>query len=213
MLKYKIKVVDNFFSSNDFKQLCTIAKKLPIKNNFNVYHNEIDRNNNILVSSLDKNFLKKINRTYLPIALKILNALNPLKVNLYNYSDFTIIKIKKNAKFPIHDDTPNKLLSGVVYLYPRNNLGTFFYKNKKGHNEREIKWKQNRSVFFSRKERVTWHSYKSDGINDRTVLVYNLMTNEKNIKSVCKIENKNYFLCNLRYKINPYIFRYFNKTI
>ena len=60
----------------------------------------------------------------------ILKELNPDKAKLFSYSDFTIIKTKKNSKFPIHDDTPNKLLSGVVYLYPEQNEGTTFYSNK-----------------------------------------------------------------------------------
>ena len=28
-------------------------------------------------------------------------------------------------------------------------------------------WQTNRGVFFSRKERETWHSYQSDGVNNR----------------------------------------------
>ena len=59
----------------------------------------------------------------------------------------------KNTKFPIHDDTPNKLLSGVIYLTPEENSGTIFYSSKKGENKKEIEWKQNRAVFFSRKEK------------------------------------------------------------
>ena len=65
--------------------------------------------------------------------------------------------------------------------------------------------------FFSRKERETWHSYEGDGKSDRIALIYNLMTN--NIRDVYKVEKKNYFLGNFRYKINPYIFEYFKTTI
>ena len=117
----------------------------------------------------------------------------------------------KNARFPIHDDTPNKLLSGVIYLSPQKNTGTSFYTDKKGSNKTDITWKTNRAVFFSRKERQTWHSYKGDGLNDRMVLVFNLVSNK--IREVFKIENKNYFFGNLRFKYNPYIYRFFKKTI
>ena len=41
-------------------------------------------------------------------------------------------------------------------------------------------------------ERTTWHSFESDGKSNRLVLVYNLMT--KDIKSVYKLENKNYLV-------------------
>ena len=119
---------------------------------------------------------------------------------------FTIIVTSKNSKFPIHDDTPNKLLSGVIYLSPENNSGTIFYNNKKGQNKTEIDWKLNRAVFFSRKERETWHSYEGDKKNDRLALVYNLMTTK--IKKVFQIENKNYFIGNLRWKLSPHIYKY-----
>ena len=103
------------------------------------------------------------------------------------------------------------MLSGVIYLKPNNNNGTIFYKNKRGDGKKEIEWKTNRAVFFSRAERATWHSYEGDGISNRVALVYNLMT--KNLKKVYKVEGKNYLLGNLRYKINPYIYKFFKKTI
>ena len=144
-------------------------------------------------------------------SMKIFNILNEKKVELYEHSDFSIIVTSKNSKFPIHDDIPNKLLSGVIYLSPQKNSGTSFYNDKKGSNKTNIDWKTNRAVFFSRKERETWHSYEGDKISNRVALVYNLMTN--NIKEVYNIEKKNYFLGNLRFKLNPYIYQYFNKFI
>ena len=50
---------------------------------------------------------------------------------MYDYSEFQIVETGANFVFPIHDDTPNKLLSGVVYLKPEYNSGTIFYENKK----------------------------------------------------------------------------------
>ena len=141
----------------------------------------------------------------------MLKKLNPKKVNLYEYSEFSLIITGSNYKFPIHDDTPDKLLSGVIYLFPEKNTGTIFYENKKGENKKIIEWRQNRAVFFSRNEKETWHSYEGDGISNRVALVYNLMT--KNLKDVYKVEKKNYFLGNLRYKINPYLYKFFKKTI
>ena len=65
-----------------------------------------------------------------------------------------IIETGANYVFPIHDDTPNKLLSGVVYLKPENNSGTIFYKDKKDTSNKEIvEWKPNRAVFFFQGQR------------------------------------------------------------
>ena len=90
-------------------------------------------------------------------------------------------------------------------MYPKKNIGTIFYdQNRK--KKRIINWEPNKAIFFSREEKRTWHSYEGDKKNNRIVLVYNLMTNR--IKDVYKIENKNYFIGLLRYKINPTLYKY-----
>ncbi len=213
MINYKIKIYDDFLEAEDLKELSIYAKNLISDHDINVLHNEIDLNNKILNASIDKDLLIRLNKKYLEKGISILKELNEEKVSLIDYSDFTIIKTKKNKKFPIHDDTFNKLLSGVVYLYPENNFGTIFYNTKSGKDKNIIEWKINRAVFFSRIEQETWHSYESDNANDRITLIFNLMTKERNLKKVFDVEKKNYFIGKLRYKINPYLYRFFGKTI
>ena len=98
-------------------------------------------------------------------------------------------------------------------MYPEKNIGTIFYNTKGGKDKNITDWKINRAVFFSRKERETWHSYEADSKNDRITLIFNLITKEKNLKRVLEVENKNYLIGKLRYKINPYLYRFFNYTI
>ena len=209
-LNYKIKVVDNFLNEEDFIDLCNLHLDMNFNDEFKVYHNEIN-NEKIINSSIDEKILRRIHNNYFSKAINLLKEISPEKVNLYDYSDFTIIITNNDSKFPIHDDTPNKLLSGVIYLYPEKNSGTIFYSDKKGSNKTLIEWKPNRAVFFSRKEKETWHSYEGDKINNRIALVYNLMT--PRLKDVYKVEKKNYFFGNFRFKINPYLFKYFKKNI
>ena len=209
-LNYKIKVVDNFLNEEDFIDLCNLHLDMNFNDEFKVYHNEIN-NEKIINSSIDEKILRRIHNNYFSKAINLLKEISPEKVNLYDYSDFTIIITNNDSKFPIHDDTPNKLLSGVIYLYPEKNSGTIFYSDKKGSNKTSIEWKPNRAVFFSRKEKETWHSYEGDKINNRIALVYNLMTHR--LKDVYKVEKKNYFFGNFRFKINPYLFKYFKKNI
>ena len=213
MLNYKIKIIDNFLETEDLEELNIYAKNLNNDQDVHVFHNEIDINNKILNASIDKGLLIRLNKKYLEKGISILKELNEEKVSLIDYSDFTIIKTKKKKKFPIHDDTFNKLLSGVIYLYPENNIGTIFYNTKNGKDKNVTEWKINRAVFFSRIERETWHSYEANSDNDRIALIFNLMTKEKNMKKVLDIEKKNYFLGKLRYKINPYLYQYFGKII
>jgi hypothetical protein len=213
MINYKIKIFDDFLETEDLKELSIYAKNLNNDRDVHVFHNEIDLNNKILNASIDKGLLIRLNKKYLEKGISILKELNEEKVSLIDYSDFTIIKTKKNKKFPIHDDTFNKLLSGVVYLHPENNIGTIFYNTKNGKDKNVIEWKINRAVFFSRIERETWHSYEADNANDRITLIFNLMTKETNLKKVLDIEKKNYFIGKMRHKINPYLYRLFGKII
>jgi len=206
-----IKIIENFLTTDDLNELCSLQLKDTGRNSVNVYHNEINALNEIKNDCIKKETLERLHKNYHSKAIEILQELNPLKVQLYDYSEFHIIETGADFKFPIHDDTPNKLLSGVIYLKPNNNNGTIFYKNKRGEGKTEIEWKVNKAVFFSRAERTTWHSYQGDGKSNRIVLVYNLMT--RRIKDVFKVENKNFIIGNLRYKINPYIYRFFKKTI
>ena len=206
-----IKIIDDFLLKEDFEKLCKLELKRLKNNQIHVYHNEISGNKIIKNDLLEKDFLFHLNKKYTDRGLEILRELCPEKLNLYEYSDFTLIHTGSNYKFPIHDDTPNKLLSGVIYLYPKDNTGTIFYSNKNGDSKKIVEWKQNRAVFFSRVEKETWHSYEGDGYSDRIALVYNLMTYD--VKSVYSIEKKNYFFGNLRWKVNPYLYRFLKINI
>ena len=206
-----IKIIDNFLLKEDFIELCQLTLKKTNNQEINVYHNSINADGITINECIEKKTLLRLYKNYHNSGIQLLAELNPEKVKLYEYSEFHIIETGKNYKFPIHDDTPNKLLSGVIYLMPKKNVGTLFYDNKIGANKKEINWLQNRAVFFSRTERQSWHSYEGDKLSNRIALVYNLMTTD--IKTVCKIEKKNYLLAIIRYKINPYLYRFFKITI
>ena len=206
-----LKILDNFLEKKDLDDISSIQLEKINKNEIRVYHNSIDKNNNTKGDCINSEILKRLHKNYHDKALSLLKELNPLKVKLYDYSEFHIIETGADYQFPIHDDTPNKLLSGVIYIRPEKNSGTIFYENKKGDGKKIIDWEINRAVFFSRIEKETWHSYKGDGKSNRIALVYNLMTNR--IKEVYNIEKKNYLLGQLRYKLNPYIYRFFKFTI
>ena len=206
-----IKIIDNFLNVEDFNELSTLSVKLVKDDSMDVYNNYIHNNGQIKGTLIKDDTINRLFKNYHSKAIEILKELNLKKIDLYEYSEFHIVNTGKNYKFPIHDDTPNKLLSGVIYLTPKKNSGTIFYDNKRGDNKKEIEWLQNRAVFFSRSEKRTWHSFQGDSVCSRLVLVYNLMTT--NIKKVSEIENNNYFITKARYLINPILYKYFKINI
>ena len=96
---------------------------------------------------MSNDLLKELHNEYNKKAMNILGELAPKKLDLYDYSEFHIVETGKNYEFPIHRDTPNKLLSGVIYLNPRKNKGTFVYENQQGKIRERLR-KQNRAFFF-----------------------------------------------------------------
>ena len=112
------------------------------------YNNYIHNNGLIKGTSIRDDSINKLFKNYHSKAIEILKELKPKKIDLYEYSEFHIVNTGKDYKFLIHDDTPNKLLSGVIYLSPKKNSGTIFYDNKRGDNKKEVEWLENRAFFF-----------------------------------------------------------------
>ena len=76
----------------------------------------------------------------------------------------------------IHDESKDKTVSIVVYLYPENSTGTSLYKNKdRGSFVKEIEWKSNSAMLFCGEEDVTWHDFCSKE-NPRVTLNYFIRT-------------------------------------
>ena len=99
----------------------------------------------------------------------------------------------------------------MIFLSPKESVGTKFYKNKNGDGENSIDWKVNRAVFFSRLENESWHSFNNGENGVRRVLIYNLMTYD--VKKVCEIENVNHHIVKFKHLINPYLYRFFKFVI
>ncbi len=185
---FKYKVFDNFLTINDFEEVSNLNLGEISDKGKRVFHNKIYKNGNIESSCIKKETIKRMHEKYFPQALNVLEELAPKKINLYEYSEFHIVITGKNYNYPIHVDTHNKLLSGVIYLKPEKNSGTKLYEENKK-DSIDLEWKPNRALFFSRSQN-TFHSYKSNGISERITLIYNLMTT--NIKEVCKIDGNSY---------------------
>ena len=126
----KIEILDNFLQENHLASLNSLKLDKIKANQIKVYHNQIKDEKVYKKTCINEELLKEINKSYHPKAVDILKKLNPEKLKLYDYSEFHIIETGANFVFPIHDDIPNKLLSGVVYLKPKITQEQFFMKIK-----------------------------------------------------------------------------------
>jgi len=199
-------VIDNFLTNSHFEYLTLRLNELAAFNNkpHHVYDNYIDSENVVSSSSLPPEFMCDLQDTYHPICMDILATLAPLKVQLYTHTEFHLVYTRNGFSFPIHDDIPQKLLSCVVYLSPRDNHGTFLYSRKRDKIPfSTVEWKQNRALFFSRVDSTTWHSYSAKENTTRLCLVYNLMTNR--VRDVYKAEDSSYFPYYIRSRAKRYL--------
>ena len=64
MLNFKVKVLDNFLNEKDFAELSNYAKNLASSEKIDIFHNEIDRNNKVIKSTINEEFLTRINNNY-----------------------------------------------------------------------------------------------------------------------------------------------------
>ena len=183
--KYIIK--DNFLKKKHLTKISNI--KFDTKaNEWDIYKHKIYKDGKIERSfqsssrkkgglPLSECDIKDIHETYHKYVWNCLKKLNNKKLQYYSFTELNIVSTGKNYVFPIHNDSRDKLLSIVIYLSPKKNEGTWLYEDKTGRNATQMEWKKNRAFIFSRNEE-TWHSYKSDGINSRVTLVYNLRSDK-----------------------------------
>lgn len=184
---WKHLIIDNFLKPEHFEyinntfdtQIPEHRKNKPSAHSYLVNEKKLKQLNrflgNIKTDKFSDSFIRELYNTYNPKLLDILREVAPEKVKLYKQSVMIFTVTPKNSSYPKHTDTNEKLLSVVIYLKPEKNTGTILYENREDKKPHSIvEWKPNRALIFSRSEN-TWHAYKGDGINDRYVLVYNLL--------------------------------------
>lgn len=180
------KIVDNILKSEHFDLIKNINFETK-ENEWEIYKHQIFLDDTVKISyksssdntqqsdvfPLSHETILEIYRVYNPIMLNYLKELAKEKISQYKFTELNVVSNGKDYKFPIHNDSKDKLLSVVIYISPEINQGTFLYNDMNGSDMKMIEWIPNRAFIFSRTQN-TWHSYKSDGLNKRLTLVYNL---------------------------------------
>jgi hypothetical protein len=158
------------------------------KNKDDLIHFKIEPEiKNVFKEEIDQDLISQLHKKYLDKMVGYLKELFPQKLSIFNSSEFRIVVNGKNYTFPYHCDTPKKILSNVIYIEPESNRGTILSSSKKHKDIKEIEWKRNRALIFSRRNDSTWHAFKSDGKNARITIIFNFMSGD--VKKVRLIED------------------------
>ena len=167
-------IEDNFLSKQHFDFLLNFyQQKFENDDGLKMSKNKIWLDGRV-EGKLRDNYLIQFYNDYRKKLVTYLEKLAPERLKSASWLELNLMWTGKNYHYPIHEDSPNKLLSIVVYLYPKINVGTLLYSDKNGSDKTEIKWIQNRALIFARKEGVTWHSYQGDGKATRYALIINV---------------------------------------
>lgn len=142
----------------------------------------------------NKNIIKKINGTkirkslvigiaksYKKLLFKMLEELAPQRIPLYDYTEVQIASTHKDTVYRMHTDSPDRLLTCVVYLRPESNMGTIMSKSANGPDLKTVEWKRNRAFIFSSIKDVSWHRWQGDNLNSRHVLIIILRCDKSKI--------------------------------
>lgn len=175
---WNYEIVDNFFNQEDYQLLRDNILKVDTSNlgdsELLVESNKMYKDGRMESKSFDKELLSRLDKSYTPILVNSLKKIAPKKLKFFDFAEFNFAIGGKNYKHHVHEDDYRKLLSVVVFLHPKKNIGTNLFLSKKKEGTQEIEWKENRALIFSRIEGKTWHDFGSDGLSKRYTLIYNL---------------------------------------
>ena len=153
-------------------------------------------------------FCLKIEKKYEPFMKNVLKELAPHKVNIPSKLNCSLSILPPNSKYEIHEDKLEKVLSGVIYLSKKKNIGTLLHNSKSDSKPYEINYEENKNFIFSRKHNSSWHSYKSNE-NKRYTMIINLMTDQKLNHLISEIG----YFSGSYYFLKDYLFKRLRKII
>lgn len=155
---------------DDFLPQHLLDEVMEIYNTYNITYTSMG-----VYSSLIR---EPLNSQITEFAKKFINkSFNKLNINnrqgsLDNIRNNIVFR-NSNHHYPIHVDSPQKLLSIVVYLVPDMADGTSIHNNDQSYSH-DIEWKVNRALAFVPSDN-TWHSINSKVSTDRITLNINVM--------------------------------------
>ena len=168
--------VDNYFPADLFKEISYSIQDF-IENGYERMHesqNGILQRSSDIINVIGNEALASFNKSAKD---KVYNLYNVDIKEKRKYNEIKFMEVGGN--YPIHDESLNKILSVVVYMYPIINsdvLGTKIYDMKKDYHS-SIEWIPNRAMIFMRETGVSWHSYDNPTTDVRVTCNHFLLDN------------------------------------
>jgi len=157
-------IVDDFLPQELLDEVMEIYNTYDITyTSTGVYSSSIREPLNSQITEVAKEFINK--------AFNKLNISNR-KGSLEKIRNLLVFRTPHHQYY-IHVDSPEKLLSIVVYLVPTNADGTIIHNTDQSYSH-DIKWRVNRALAFVPSE-DTWHSIDSKVPTDRITLNISVM--------------------------------------
>ena len=85
-----IKIIDNFLNQKDLEEITSVKLKSINSHEVKVYHNQIDKNQEVKTDCISPEFLKRLQKNYHNKAMNLLKELNPKKKNFMITQNFTL---------------------------------------------------------------------------------------------------------------------------
>jgi len=175
-------IIKDFFRKEDFDKILLASQNLE-----EVYKNNLITADNCLsiaevydiIGEEVFDIILEANRSFLDnIESIVKNFSNYRKFNEYiSFPSFHILPSNTDWQ-KIHDESLDKTVSIVVYLYPEQSVGTTLYKkNDRNSLSKEVNWEQNSAMLFCGQKETTWHDFCSRD-NTRVTLNFFLRTTE-----------------------------------
>jgi len=167
-------VIDNFFTTRVWDYIFNSfnVRKTKFENFDTLQNNKVVYFENFHDKTIHNYFSYFINEDFLLKHFSTFRSYSEL------YSENEVKFIKNSPEYKLHIDHERKVLSCVVYIAPKNNVGTILYDKNKNY-VKTIEWKPNRCFLFAPIDEVTWHSFKGNSNTTRFTINY-MLTRQSN---------------------------------
>ena len=171
------KIIDDILSKDIFSVICKEAAKLEQM----AIHEPRDPNGLWMFKAKELGLSNEVIDLIMELNLKLLLSFNEVlrdfpyamfsKIGYFSIPRFNFIGPYVNGS--IHDEGDSKTMALVIYLSPKESIGTKLYKNENYSSlTKTVDWKLNRGFLMCSNPGVTWHSFHADSQPRMTLNFY-----------------------------------------